>query len=181
MPAARVGPLFGPLPDLDDQWIVKAEDDTVLYTAEDMREFIREIEDLRGAYTEVHKLSMAMNGLAAYNPKAVAKVITQVTKYLELEDIYNAKQEETPANASPDALPIIKADVVEYSEEPLKKGANYMETVLQPMRERMARLAMDICRTLDLCSYDINEAPCCAGPDALHGYMKGGPTHLYRS
>lgn len=180
MSAARVGPLFGPLPDLDDQWIVTADDNvTVLYSAEDMREFIREIEDLRGAYKEVHKLSMAMNGLAAYNPKAVQKVITQVIKYLELEDIYNAKQEQTPS-VSPDGLPIIKADVVEYSEEPLKSGSNYMETVLQPMRERMARLQMDICRNLDLCSYDLGEAPCCAGPEALHGYMKGS-TSLYRS
>lgn len=180
MPAARVGPLYGPLPELDAQWIVIAPDNvTTLYTAEDMREFIREIEDLRGAYLEVHKLSMAMNGLAAFNPKAVQKVITQVTKYLELEDIYNEKQEQTP-NISPDGLPIIKADVIEYSEEPLKNGSNYMETALQPLRERMARLQMDICRTMDLCSYDLDEAPCCDGPMAMHGIQRGA-TPLYRS
>ena len=181
MPATRVGPLFGPLPDLDDAWILKADyDTTVLYSAEDMREYIREIEDLRGAYDQVHKLTMAMNGLAAYNPIAVKKVVVQVVKYLELEDIYNAKQEENPTNVSPDGLPIIKADVVEYSEEPLKNGTNYMETVLQPLRERMARLQMDICRSLDLCSYDLSEAPCCEGPMAMHAKVRGA-THLYRS
>ncbi|QNJ25968.1 hypothetical protein SynSYN20_01641 [Synechococcus sp. SYN20] len=181
MPASRVGPLFGPLPELDESWILMTADETlVLYTAEDVREFIREIQDLRGAYDQIHKLSMAMNGLAAYNPVAVKTVLVDVIRYLELEDILNAKQEESPTNVSPDGLPIIKADVVEYSEEPLKNGTNYMETVLQPMRERMARLKMSICRALDLCSYDLSEAPCCDGPTAMKSYRRGA-THMYRS
>lgn len=180
MPATRVGPLFGPLPDLDEAWILRAEDDTVLYSAEDVREFLREIEDLRGAYDQVHKLTMAMNGLAAYNPIAVRRVMVDVLKFQELEDVYNAKQEQEPANITPDGLPIVKADVVEYSEEPLKNGSNYMETVLQPMRERMARIRMDICRALDLCSYGLDESPCCDGPQPMHGMVRGA-SHLYRS
>ena len=95
MPAARVGPSSDPY---DDQWIVKAE--TTPSCTQPRTCAVHPRDRICVAPTPRSTSSMAMNGLAAYNPKAVAKVITQVTKYLELEDIYNAKQEETPANAS---------------------------------------------------------------------------------
>lgn len=184
MPAQYIGPLYGPLPDVDPSWAVTltAEngDTIVAYTPEDMREMIREMQDLRVAHDQLSKLSIAMNSLVDISPRAVANVKADVLKWDELEDGVNSKLEQIP-DISPDGLPIIKADVVEYSEVPLQKGTSYMGAALQSVRERMSRLQMKVCRTLDLCAFDLAEAVCCSGGNAIHGGSLRGNVPLFRS
>lgn len=184
MTARRTGPLYGPLPDLDTAWEFKGDDGvTVLYTTGDMLEMIREMQDLRSSYDQLHRLSLAMNSLAALSTRSVKTVQDDVQKYYQLKDGVDAQLEEIPDLTSAN-LPIIKADVVEYSEEPLKQrsdGKSYQDIQLQPIRERMSRLVIKVCRTLDLEAYELNEAPCCAGPSAMHGYTRTGQVPLYRS
>lgn len=184
MPAQYIGPLYGPLPDVDPSWAVTltAENGDVIvaYSPEDMREMIREMQDLRVAHDQLSKLSIAMNSLVGISPRAVANVKEDVIKWTDLEDGVNEKLEQIP-DISPDGLPIIKADVVEYSEVPLQKGTSYMGAALQSVRERMSRLQMKVCRTLDLCSFDLNEAVCCDGGSAIHGGPMRGAVPLFRS
>ena len=185
MSSQYIGPLYGPLPDLEASWAyttVDPENDAtvILYTPEDMREMIREMQDLRTAYDQLSKLSIAMNSLAALSPRAQESVKKDVVKYVDLKDEINLQLDKVP-EVSPDGLPIIKADVIEYSEEPLKQGKNYVNVQLQTARERLSRLQMSVCRTLDLCAFDLNEAICCSGPGPMHGVMRGSQVPLYRS
>ena len=106
-----------------------------------------------------------------------------VVKYFQLVDDVDAQLEEIP-DLTTQSLPIIKADVVEYSEEPLKQrndGKTYQDVQLQPVRERIARLQIKVCRTMDLCAFDIAEAPCCNGPSAMQVNVRGGMVPMYRS
>lgn len=186
MTVRRIGPIYGPLPDLDPIWAYVGEDgETVLYSPDDMLEMIREMQELRSSYDQLHRLSMAMNSLAALSTRSVKTVQDDVQKYYQLMDGVDAELEEIP-NLNPNGgdLPIIRADVVEYSEEPLKQrtdGRTYADFVLQPVRERMSRLVIKVCRTLDLEAFDLNEAPCCAGPGGMQSYIRGGTVPLYRS
>lgn len=184
MSSQYIGPLYGPLPDLDKSWAYEKTDENgatlELYSPEDMREMIREMQDLRTAYDQLHKLSQAMNSLATLSPRSVETVKADVVKWIDLDDGVNLKLEQIP-DVSPDGLPIIKADVVEYSEVPLEKGMSYMGAAMGSVRERMSRLQMSVCRTLDLCAFELAEAICCSGPGSMHGVMRGGIVPLYRS
>ena len=55
MAGQYIGPLYGPLPDLKTSWEVTAvepstDETIVLYTADDMREMLREMQELRVAF-----------------------------------------------------------------------------------------------------------------------------------
>lgn len=186
MAGQYIGPLYGPLPELEFDWHYQVDDPenpgekVTLYSRQDMREMLREMQDLRVAYDQMSKLTIAMNSIVAISPNALANVKDDIVKWVDLRDQVDAKQEVVP-ELRPGELPIIKADVVEYSEEPLKGGAvKYTDVQLQSVRERMSRLQMSVCRTLDLCAFDLNEAVCCSGPSAAHGFARGSAP-LYRS
>lgn len=178
MPAQRIGPLYGPLPEINEAWELKAEDGTVLYSPDDMLELIMEMQEIRTAYDQMSKMSIAMNSTADLSTRTVKSIQQDVIKWDTLNDQYNAKVEEIPVAVVGD-LPIIKADVVEYSEEPLKNPGSYMSSQLQQLRERISRLQLDVCRRLDLCSFGLGEAICCSGPSGMGNNLGGVP--LYRS
>ena len=177
MPAQRIGPLYGPLPEINEAWEYKAEDGTVLYSPDDMLELIMEMQNIRTAYDQLSKMSIAMNSTADLSTRAVRTIQNDVIKWDTLNDQYNAKLEEMPT-LSVGELPIIKADVVEYSEVPLEKGGDYLIGQLQTSRERIARLVLDVCRRLDLCSFGLKEAICCGGPSSANNVST---VSLYRS
>lgn len=184
MAGQYIGPLYGPLPDLKTSWEATVVEPStgetiVIYTAEDMREMLREMQELRVAFDQMTKLTVAMNSLADISAKAQANVKADIIKWTDLRDGVDAKLEQIP-DFRPGELPIIKADVVEYSEEPLKGGAmKYADVQLLAVRERMSRLQMSVCRTLDLCAFDINEALCCSGPTAAR--VNPNTVPMYRS
>lgn len=161
MAGMRVGPLYGPLPDIDTAWQMLASDNvTVLFNGEELRELIRDNLGLSIAYQELHKLSQAMNSAAAVSTKAVDTIIKDIESIEAARlKVENLKQAE-PVN--PTNLPLIKADVVEYSEEPLKRGHSALAISLVPLEEEIARLCMKICISLDLCTFGLDGAPCCS-------------------
>ena len=185
MSSQYIGPLYGPLPELEFDWHYQVDDPEnpgqkiTLYSRQDMREMLREMQDLRVAYSEMSKLTIAMNSIVAISPNALEKVKDDIVKYVDLKDKIDAELEKVPTVGG--ELPIIQADVVKYSEEPLKQGKNYANIQLQTSRERLARLQMSVCRSLDLCAFDLREACCCSGPTAMHGYTRHAATPMYRS
>ena len=185
MPARYTGPLYGELPEVKAIWAYtmtseETGEEVVVYSPDDMLEMVREMQDLRVAYDQLRQLTIAMNSLADLSPKSVKSVQEDVIKWDSLSAGVDIELEKIP-NLSPDGLPIIKADVIEYSEVPLEKGFSYAGVALQSVRERMSRLVLKVCRTLDLCSFGLDEAPCCDGPMAIHGNFRGGTVPLYRS
>jgi len=172
MPAQRVGPLYGPLPDVHAAWAVKGNPGEVLYTPEDMLELILEMQEIRTAYDQISKLTIAMNSTADLSLRTVESIKDDVFQWDKLQNEYNAQVEKFPS-VNPGELPIIKADVIEYSEEPLKNGGSYLSSSLQQVKERIARLQLNVCRRLDLCSFGLEEAICCGGMSAI--------TPMYRS
>ena len=179
MPAQRIGPLYGPLPDVDPAWAYNDENGQQLYSADDFLELILEMQEIRTAYDQISKVTIAMNSTADLSTRAVKSIQKDVLKWDALNDEYNLKIEEAPA-LRPGELPIIKADVIEYSEEPLKHGNSYAAIYLQNMSERINRLVLEVCRRLDLCSFGVDEAICCSGPGGV-GNNLGGVVPLYRS
>ena len=110
MPAQRIGPLYGPLPDIDQAWAFVGDDGTQLYSPDDMLELILEMQEIRTAYDQISKLTIAMNSTADLSTRTVKSIQKDVLKWDELNDQYNAKVEEVPSLAVGE-LPIIKADV----------------------------------------------------------------------
>ena len=184
MPARYTGPLYGELPEVKAIWAYSMTneqgEEILVYSPDDMLEMVREMQDLRVSYDQLRQLTVAMNSLADLSPKAVKSVQDDVIKWDGLSAGVDIELEKIP-NLSVDGLPIIKADVIEYSEVPLEKGLNYGQIQLQTVRERMSRLVLKVCRTLDLCSFGLEEAACCTGPSAIHGNFRGGTVPLYRS
>lgn len=164
MAGMRVGPLYGPLPEIHSSWQLLASDGlTVIFTGEDLRELIRDNLEISAAYNELHKLSTCMNSVAAVSSKAVASLVGDIKAIEDTRLKVEALKQADPVN--PSSLPLIKADVVEYSEEPLKRGQHALSISLQPLEEEIARLAMKICISMDMCAWDIKGAPCCSTTD----------------
>lgn len=155
--AASTGPLYGPIPNLDPRWALVDNQGQVVRTPEQVRELIRLTQALPLSYGTLHGLSQAMAAVVALSADAVADIRSSVIEYQALENritaINNEEREE--------ALPLRKADVVEYSEEPLRRGTTPTQLRLQPLKEEKARLAVRICLQLDLGSFGL-EAPCCS-------------------
>lgn len=168
-----MAPLYGPLPDLDPAWAILAPDSSVIFAAEDVRELIRDIEGIPLNYRELHKLSSAMNAVYALSPAAIERIKADVRTHTELTLQIESIKQANPGTSS--GLPLIKADVVEYSEEPLKHGATPLSLKLQPLNEEVARLAVKICLALDFESFDL------AGPCCTADRFSSGITPLYRS
>ncbi len=162
MPARSIGPLYGDIPELDASWAVAGT-----YTADEMRELIRAMQEIKTSYANLRQLTLAMNSAADLSAAAVSTIKSDIAAHAELIAKIETAQENIPADLSPDKLPLVKADVVSYSEEPLKARANYMATVLQPAQERAARLVMKVCLALDLCTFGVDDAPCCKGPNGM--------------
>lgn len=169
MSAQRVGPLYGPLPDLAPAWAIAAP---VAYTAEDVRELLRDVMELRVNKESLHRLSLAMNSVAALSSLAVKKIQADLLRHMDLQVKVDEIRAKVPTSVSPDGLPIIKADVVEYSEEPLKQGKTYAAMAIQPLEEEISRLAVKICLALDLEAFGLDEAPCCQGGYGMGGAMR---------
>ena len=126
------------------------------------------MEDIAAREEDLTNLTMAMNACSALSPEAREQVKRDVIDYLKLRDklasINGSAEGIEGINISPDGLPMIKADVVEWSDKMLGccgKGGTYLEVVLAPFREAANRLIMRVCITLDLCSYGLENAPCC--------------------
>lgn len=175
MPAQSTGPLYGPLPEIDVAWTIDDDQGGVLFDGEDVRELLREMNGIRVNKYELHKLTLAMNAAAAISAKAVAKLQQKITTILSLELKIQAVKQRDIEN--PDELPLVQADVVHYSEEPLKKGVTAAAMKLQPLIEEVARLKMEICIGLALMEHGL-PGPCC--PD--HSVITRNPTttSLYR-
>ena len=160
------------LPTLDPRWAIDEGDDQ--YTEEQVRDLIRQMQDIPARMDEMTSLTMAMNGCYALSVEAAESVKKDVLAWVKLRDKIQLMYESDGAldniNLSPDGLPMIKADVVEWSDKMLGccgEGGSYLEIVLAPFKEALMRLVMRVCVTLDLCSYDL-EAPCC-GLGGMHG------------
>lgn len=157
----------------------------VLYTPEEMRELIRDMQNLPLTEYALGQLTNAMNAVAALGQPGVDSIMADVVAYHDLEirlDSLEGGGSLDGLNLSPDGLPMIKADVVEWSDKMLGccgKGDSYFQKVLQPFKEAKARLVMKVCQALNLCSYDLPQAVCCS----TFGHMEAGfkTTRLYRS
>ena len=161
MGAARSGPLYGPLPDLDTIWTIYASDNTtIVQTSSGTRSLIMEILTLASSYKNMHRLSTAMCSMVAMpNPEGVTRVKANIGYWVANQAaIVNEK-----TTLSADSLPLIEADVIKYSEEPLKQGKTLIAYKLQPLLEEQARLAMRICLDLDIETFGIRNAVCCSG------------------
>ena len=167
MAGAAVGPIYGPIPELNASWATtNPQTGTPLYTAEQTREIIRDSQGISGGYREMHKLSQAMNSTAVISPLIVEKIQDMVIKWLALDiKISEIRSAEPDDNG----LPLVKADVVEYSEEPLRRGMSATQVKTQPLEEEQARLAIKICRSLNLELWELPQAPCCL--ESLHAGM----------
>ena len=171
------------LPALDPAWATDDPEHT--YTPEQMRDHIRTMQDIPARMDELTSLTMAMNGCSALSPEAREQVKSDVIDWLKLRDkllsINGSAEGIDGINISADGLPMIKADVVEWSDKMLGccgKGGTYLEVVLAPFREAANRLIMRVCITLDLCSYGLENAPCCGlGGSSGNGWI----TPLIRS
>jgi hypothetical protein len=169
MAGAATGPIYGPIPDLNVVWATSnPQTGAALYTAEETRELLRESQKISAGYRELHKLSQAMNSTAVISSITVEKIQDFVIKWAALEIKIETLRSETPSEAG---LPLIKADVVEYSIEPLKYKS-LMQVKTQPLEEEQARLEIKICRALNLELWDLPQAPCCTdevnGMTAIH-------------
>lgn len=157
-------PVYGSLPGLAPSWA------TVDLTAEQMREQLRVLLDLPLAFYELSKLSEAMNGTAELSPEAQARVKADAIEWHAIEEQAAAIRREPTETG----LPLIKADVIEYSEEPLKGGHGIAGLRTQPLALEQARIVRRTCQALSLCLY-LPTAPCCGKRG------RGGSTMLYRS
>lgn len=159
MAGAATGPIYGPIPDLHSAWATaNPQTGAPLYTAEETRELLRESQKISAGYRELHKLSQAMNSTATISTITVEKVQDFLIKWTALELKIESLRSADPTAAG---LPLIKADVVEYSEEPLRnKSLTQIKT--QPLEEEQARLEIKICRALNLELWDLPQAPCCS-------------------
>lgn len=169
MAGARVGPLYGDLPDLDPTWVLLASDGSVTFSSTDLRELIRDNLEIATSYTQLHRLSLAMNSTAELSSRAVKTIVQQVVEIETLRlKVSNLKQAD-PEN--PTQLPLVKADVVEYSEEPLKRGQNTLKLAIQPLEEEINRLAVKICISLDLCEFGV-DGPCCSTAHSMASLIR---------
>ena len=156
MAGAAVGPIYGPIPEVNAAWVIESSG-SPLFSAEDTRELLRDAMGISGGYREMHKLSQAMNSTASISLLTVNKVKDMIVKWNALEVKISDLRSADPTDAG---LPLIKADVVQYSEEPLKnKSLTQVKT--QPLEEEQARLAIKICRAMNLELWDLPQAPCC--------------------
>lgn len=169
MAGAATGPIYGPIPELDASWATdNPQTGDPLYSPEETRELIRESQGISGGYRELHKLSQAMNSTATISVLVVQKIQDYLLRWVALDiKISDIRSEDPPA----DALPLVKADVVEYSEEPLRKGMSATQVRTQALEEEHARLAIKICRSLNLQLWDLEEPPCC-GQQMIGGTMQ---------
>lgn len=174
MAGAAVGPIYGPIPDLDQAWATEnPQTGAPLYTAEETRELLRDCQNISGGYRELHKLTQAMNSTAVISQLLVNRVQDMLIKWVALDIKISQIRSEDPPDAG---LPLIKADVVEYSEEPLRKGYSVTQVKTQALSEEAARLTIKICRSMNLQLWELNEAPCCESD--ISG---GGTARLIRS
>ena len=166
------------LPPVDPAWTVMkdgVDPPEVLYTPEDMRELIRDMQELPVNHYTLQQLTLAMNAVAELSPAAVESIKKDVLAYqqlqIHLENLEGGGSLEG-INLSPDGLPMIKADVVEWSDKLLGccgKGESYFSKVLQPFKEAKGRLVIKVCLALELCAYDLETAPCCDGHRSAMG------------
>ena len=172
MAGASTGPIYGPIPDLEAAWAtLNPQTGTPLYSAEETREILRQTQSISGGYREMHKLSQAMNSTATISGLTVTKIQEMLISWVALDVKISTLRSADPPDAG---LPLVKADVVEYSDEPLRQGLSLTQVKTQPLEEEQARLSIKICRALNLEMWDLPQAPCCE--DAARGM-----TQIYRS
>ena len=168
------------LPPVDQAWTYyepQSNPPEVLHGPEEMRELIRDMQDLPLAYSTMHNLTMAMNAAAALGQPGVDSIMADVVAYHDLVIKLEALEGGDGLdglNLSPDGLPMIKADVVEWSDKALgccDKGSSYFQKVLAPFKEAKARLVMKVCISLDLCMYDL-KAVCCSTAHYMESHFK---------
>jgi hypothetical protein len=185
-PAPRNRPIAGPLPDLNTAWTYydKENPDTVKFTPEEMRELTRDMQNLGLNGYNLHQLTLAMNAVADLGQPGVNSIMDDVILYHDLQNRLEALEGSGSLDGlelSPDGLPMIKADVVEWSDKALGccgKGDSYFQKVLAPFKEAQARLVMKVCIALNLCDYELR-AVCCSHFQRMDSYFSTTP--LYRS
>lgn len=145
------------MPDLHPVWNHVSEAGEVISDV-DMRDVIRHLEELPINHVTLHKLSQAMNSCATLSTRAAENVKKDAVYFLQLE---NSITEVRKNPSTQDVLPMIKADVVEYSEEPLKQGKSLMAMKLLPLQEEQERVRVQICLALDFESWGL-PGKCCS-------------------
>lgn len=174
MAGSAVGPIYGPIPELNTAWATANPlTGAPLYSAEETRELIRDAMNISGGYRELHKLSQAMNSTAVISSLAVQKIQDMIIRWAALDIRISELRSAEPTDAG---LPLIRADVVEYSEEPLRKGLSATQVKTLPLEEESMRLTVKICRALNLQLWELPEAPCCQSD--ISG---GGTARIMRS
>lgn len=165
MAGAALGPIYGPIPELAPIWATdNPQTGAPLYSAEETRELLRDSQGISGGYRELHKLSQAMNSAAEISELVVAKVQDMLLRWIALDLKASEIRSETP---DANGLPLVRADVVEYSEEPLRRGLSATQVRTQALEEEAARLTVKICKALNLELFSLEQAPCC--PDGAYG------------
>ena len=160
MAGARSGPVYGDLPALDQAWAIYDTDDvTLLFSPEEARSLILEILEQPVSYVTLHRLSMAMASSLDLNPAGVARVKQNAIYWAKHQEVITEVRGQLPTGD----LPLVKADVLEYSEEPLKQGRHAKSWKIQPIIEEMKRIEMRICLDLDVETFGLEGAICCSG------------------
>ena len=177
---------FSALPDVDPAWTYykpDADPQEVMFTPVEMRELTRDMQNLALTAGVLKSLTDAMNDAAALGQAGVDSIMKDIITYHDLMNRLEALEGSGSLDGldlSPDGLPMIKADVVEWSDKALGccgKGDSYFQKVLAPFKEARARLVMKVCLALNLCDYSLN-AVCCSTTQRAEAMFR---TPLYRS
>ena len=166
MAGARSGPVYGDLPALDQAWaIYDTDDSTQLFTPEEARSLFLEILDQPVSYVTLHRLSMAMASTLDLNPAGVARIKQNAIYWHKHQEVVSEVRGQLPIGD----LPLVEADVLKYSEEPLKQGQNSKAWKLAPIIEEMKRIEMRICLDLDVGTFGLDGTICCPGGQLIPG------------
>ncbi len=163
---------YGDLPPVDAIWTLEDEEGNQTHTPEETRSLILEILQLPASYQEMHKISQAMASAIALNPSGVQRTLRNSAFWVKHQQ--TMIDEKTKAATSGQALPLIEADVLKYSEKPLETGGHALHYQLQPLMEEMARIEMRICLDLDVSTFGIEGALCCRGGRMFYGRVGSG-------
>jgi hypothetical protein len=159
-----LGPVYGTIQDPATVWAAGT------LTAKQVRETIRTMMSIPLVHASLKQLSDAMDAAVELSAEAVASVKGDVVEWAALE----ARVAEVRSEVTDTGLPLIKADVIEYSEEPLKSGKGITYNRTQPLREAQQRIEIRISRALALCSYGLTTAPDCGGGSTYYGISRLG-------
>ena len=151
---------IGELPDLDPVWGQRQPDSSDRDTSASHRELLRHAFDIPASPSMLLRLTLAMNACADVSKAAVASVIADLHRYELLLGKFTRHKQEALDRGDP-VLPLVKADVIEYSDASLRDGETQSSLCTKPLEEEMDRLKTSICWALNFPDYAL-PGPCCS-------------------